>query len=672
VIRYHRPVRGRFVRGLGSALLLLVVLSATACQKDRGLSWEARFAMPALATRAQLVELRIRRGPCTTMTGEIVYTAEVRPRTTPMVAEPPALEPGIYAFEARAYDDTCTWFARGCEERSLPVADGEHIVVTMAAATASPACMPSECIGGLCRRMDAGMPDSGPPCPSGMGDCNSDPADMCETSLRTTENCGGCGLLCNLPHATESCGEGTCVVVLCDAGWSDCDSDPTNGCETSLATVSACGSCGNACDLTNASSTCSAGTCGFGACRAGYASCDDDTSNGCETAIDSPAHCGGCSTACAGLAPLCTVGIGGTYTCVALCAAPTATNCSSSCVDLATNARNCGTCGNVCTGQHAEGGCAAGLCTVARCDPGWGNCDSDVATGCETPTTTVTDCGSCGSACNVAHGFGRCETGTCEVDECEPGWGDCNGSVGDGCETSVTSAADCGECGTSCSGSTPVCGLRSDGTRACLAACADPAATNCGGTCIDARYDEQNCGSCDNICALTNATSACIQSMCVVGSCDAGFGNCDGMAMNGCETNIRNNAMNCGSCGMVCSGGPNATPDCSGGTCGLECASGFGDCDDEAGNGCERQLNTVTDCGACGNACDPAHATAGCDTGSCRISACDTGWGDCDTSPGSGCETDLLSERTHCGSCGNRCSGGQCCNGVCMMGGSCP
>jgi len=367
--------------------------------------------------------------------------------------------------------------------------------------------------------------------------------------------------LCNLPHATESCGEGTCVVVLCDAGWSDCDSDPTNGCETSLATVSACGSCGNACDLTNASSTCSAGTCGFGACRAGYASCDDDTSNGCETAIDSPAHCGGCSTACAGLAPLCTVGIGGTYTCVALCAAPTATNCSSSCVDLATNARNCGTCGNVCTGQHAEGGCAAGLCTVARCDPGWGNCDSDVATGCETPTTTVTDCGSCGSACNVAHGFGRCETGTCEVDECEPGWGDCNGSVGDGCETSVTSAADCGECGTSCSGSTPVCGLRSDGTRACLAACADPAATNCGGTCIDARYDEQNCGSCDNICALTNATSACIQSMCVVGSCDAGFGNCDGMAMNGCETNILVDVANCGGCGLTCEDGNQCTSD---------------------------------------------------------------------------------------------------------------
>jgi hypothetical protein len=37
-----------------------------------------------------------------------------------------------------------------------------------------------------------------------------------------------------------------------------------------------------------------------------------------------------------------------------------------------------------------------------------------------------------------------------------------------------------------------------------------------------------------------------------VPSCNPGFGNCDGVAVNGCETNITSNVYNCGACGHVC------------------------------------------------------------------------------------------------------------------------
>jgi hypothetical protein len=66
---------------------------------------------------------------------------------------------------------------------------------------------------------------------------------------------------------------------------------------------------------------------------------------------------------------------------------------------------------------------------------------------------------------------------------------------------------------------------------------------------------------------------------------------------------------------MACPARANATPVCAAGACAQVCAAGFGDCDGDATNGCESNLQTsATSCGRCGNAC-----AAG---GMCRAGAC--------------------------------------------------
>lgn len=57
---------------------------------------------------------------------------------------------------------------------------------------------------------DAAAPDMGAPmCPAERGDCNDDPSDGCETSLRTDDNCNACGVTCR-GGGRHCCPDGTC------------------------------------------------------------------------------------------------------------------------------------------------------------------------------------------------------------------------------------------------------------------------------------------------------------------------------------------------------------------------------------------------------------------------------------------------------------------------------
>jgi hypothetical protein len=58
-------------------------------------------------------------------------------------------------------------------------------------------------------------------------------------------------------------------------------------------------------------------------------------------------------------------------------------------IDLQSDARNCGAIGNDVTGTlaHATAGCAGGQPVVASCDPGWGDLNGKVADGCEACAT---------------------------------------------------------------------------------------------------------------------------------------------------------------------------------------------------------------------------------------------------------------------------------------------
>ncbi|MFO0652053.1 MAG: hypothetical protein U0326_37885 [Polyangiales bacterium] len=55
---------------------------------------------------------------------------------------------------------------------------------------------------------------------------------------------------------------------------------------------------------------------------------------------------------------------------------------------------------------------------------------------------------------------------------------------------------------------------------------------------MNLQTDVNNCGACARVCNLANANESCAAGACGIASCLAGFGNCDAMVANGCETNL--------------------------------------------------------------------------------------------------------------------------------------
>jgi len=140
-----------------------------------------------------------------------------------------------------------------------------------------------------------------------------------------------------------------------------------------------------------------------------------------------------------------------------------------------------------------------------------------------------------------------------------------------------------------------------------------------------------------------------------VGACAAGFGDCDGVAANGCETDTRTATASCGACGNTCPVPQNSIPACVGGSCGIYCATGFGSCDGSNANGCEVSLTSSnTHCGACGRACSTGQT---CVAGACVNNTCGTGMTPC---AGGACR-DLTTDPANCGACGNVCALGMTC-----------
>jgi hypothetical protein len=142
----------------------------------------------------------------------------------------------------------------------------------------------------------------------------------------------------------------------------------------------------------------------------------------------------------------------------------------------------------------------------------------------------------------------------------------------------------------------------------------------------------------------------------VIAACNAGYADCDGSAANGCEVNIATSVSNCGGCGNVCST-PNGTPACSSGSCTVaSCNAGYGNCDGSAANGCEVNLQTsVSNCGSCGNACSTPNGSPTCSSGSCAVGSCNSGYANCNGSPADGCEINITNDALNCGGCGNNC-----------------
>ncbi len=140
----------------------------------------------------------------------------------------------------------------------------------------------------------------------------------------------------------------------------------------------------------------------------------------------------------------------------------------------------------------------------------------------------------------------------------------------------------------------------------------------CGGKCVSTDSPETGCaaGACQ-ACALPNATSRCnTDGGCDIAICYLNFENCDGVASNGCEANLKTSAENCGACGRVCPALPHARSGC-GDRCTIwRCEAGFRDCNARDADGCEVDVSADSrNCGHCGNAC--AVGTK-CEAGTCQ------------------------------------------------------
>jgi hypothetical protein len=334
------------------------------------------------------------------------------------------------------------------------------------------------------------------------------------------------------------------------------------------------------------------------------------------------------------------------------------------------------------------------LCEGTECPYPYATCGATAALRCGTNLLSDKDnCGACGHACpdyDPLNMTSRCVNGACAL-ECKSlqlscstvVFKNCNGFVDDGCETPVSDdPKNCGACGHACA--------PGEGCVSGMCGCPD-GKTYCQGcslthpqSCVDLDKDDLNCGGCNVLCSRapsfpgacaplpTNTRYGCGAGQCQTLKCVSGEADCNhdlslGCSSDGCETDVKTDPKNCGSCGNACAPGQECRDDGNGPQCLAPCeASGKAQCP----NACADLLSDPLNCGACGTTCS-AHSNeqAECRKGICGT-RCDEGFADCDGNPNNGCEVSLAKDPTNCGACGVTCdfvAGQPCVEGKCLM-----
>ena len=348
------------------------------------------------------------------------------------------------------------------------------------------------CSAGVCR------------CPSGQTLCGA----ACVDTSSSATHCGVCGRACDgaIPNAVSLCAAGSCVQVACRSGFGDCNA--AAGCETNLATdANNCGACNTRCRFTNATATCAASACVMGACNTGFADCNRDPADGCETNLMTEAtDCGTCRNACTAPTGRTAYCASGACMVGATCAAPTA-DCDGASgngceVNVNTSVANCGACGAACDATNGTPTCASGACVSIACFPGFGNCDGSLGNGCEVDfASNDRHCGGCGNRCTFPNAAASCALGACRLGACDAGWGNCDGSPSNGCETALTTTSNCGRCGGACA----------SGQSCSSGMCCPAGQTACSGACRNLQTDTNHCGACGAVCA----SGLCEAGVCV-------------------------------------------------------------------------------------------------------------------------------------------------------------
>lgn len=303
-----------------------------------------------------------------------------------------------------------------------------------------------------------------PPTTSGL------PAHCLNQLQNTTESdvdCGGpdclrCGAGRGCVRASD-CFSGQCFSGSCQDPT--CANEKKDGAETDV-------DCGGwrcrACvpeRLCLVASDCTSGVCTDQSCA--EATCNDQVKNGDELGLDCGAEgCPGCAAGTPCSAPAqCASGSCQAGQCDVSCSDGTA-ECDGD-LNVECEARidsdptQCGQCGQVCTLEHAEPSCAAGVCAIATCQAPYSDCNGEAADGCETNLNGDADhCGACELTCPRQHATPSCVEGTCAL-TCDLSYGDCDRDPSTGCETAIDRSVEhCGGCHRRCTapaGETPIC-----------------------------------------------------------------------------------------------------------------------------------------------------------------------------------------------------------------------
>ncbi len=161
--------------------------------------------------------------------------------------------------------------------------------------------------------------------------------------------------------------------------------------------------------------------------------------------------------------------------------------------------------------------------------------------------------------------------------------GDSQGDTApDASATSSGSGGAASACSDGCPASTPHCDETTGTCRACL-----------DDSCPDGQYCDKDTDSCvgclddshcpDGVCVDGNCVKGCVSS----DQCDAGESCCNG----GC-IDLSSDLNNCGACGAACPSIPHASTTCTSGQCLLgSCDAGWIDCNQNVDDGCEWDLS---------------------------------------------------------------------------------
>lgn len=207
--------------------------------------------------------------------------------------------------------------------------------------------------------------------------------------------------------------------------------------------------------------------------------------------------------------------------------------------------------------------------------------------------------------CSGAHGIATCQNNVCTVHVCDPGYADCNHLAADGCEADLSKPSSCGACAAACLVDHPVCAPAGPSFQ-CATGCPFNAPFRCGNECVSPLSSVNHCGRCNAPCPpVEHADVTCNFGTCAF-TCKPKYHRCtDQCAADSDPT----------SCGPTCKPCPipkNAAATCQKDACGFACLLGFGDCNKLPADGCESNFMTdPLNCGACGKSCNGGVCTNG-------------------------------------------------------------